>query len=158
MNSNIRHVLVPVDFTAIANQLVQFGRTVGGGLRAQVHLLHVLEEPFATAAPYEFHLPDPAARREQRYSEARAKLASLADQLRIRNVEVTTEVRSGKAAEEIIEAATDYGADLVVIGPRRKRGLQRLLNGSVTEDVLRHAPCPVLIVREHGGAGTAAAA
>ena len=158
MNATIRHILVPVDFTALSIRVGAFARTVGGSLNAEVHLLHILEEPFTSAAPYEFHLPDTPARRERLYTQARERLSTIAEELRANDVEATTEVRIGSATEEIVKAAIDYGADLIVMGTQGRRGLQHLLTGSVAEDVIRRARCPVLMVRGHGGASAATAA
>jgi nucleotide-binding universal stress UspA family protein len=60
---------------------------------------------------------------------------------------VATEVREGDIREMIIESATDWSADLVVVGSHGQKGLPHLLLGSVAEAVARHAPCSVEIVR-----------
>ena len=57
-----------------------------------------------------------------------------------------TEIRLGDPARELIDAALEYGADLIVMGSRGQRGLERLLVGSVARNVLTHAPMSVLIV------------
>lgn len=57
------------------------------------------------------------------------------------------DVRQGDPAHEIIRAATDWKADLIVMGTRGRTGLERLLVGSVARKVLQHAPCSVLIER-----------
>ena len=56
-------------------------------------------------------------------------------------------VRIGTPAAEIVKAATEWPADVVVIGSHGRAGVLRALLGSVAEAVLRHAPCPVLVVR-----------
>jgi nucleotide-binding universal stress UspA family protein len=53
----------------------------------------------------------------------------------------------GEPGQEIVKAAKDWGADLIVVGSHGRRGLTRALVGSVAETVMRHAPCPVLVVR-----------
>ena len=58
-------------------------------------------------------------------------------------------VRPGRPATEIVEAARELAADLIVIATHGRTGLQHVLLGSVAENVVRHAPCPVLTVREH---------
>ena len=118
----------------------------------------MLEQPFTTAGPYEFHLPDTPARRERLYTQSRARLSGIADELRVADVKSTIEVRTGSAADEIVKAAIDYGADLIVMGTQGRRALQHLLNGSVSEGVVRRSCCPVLLVREHGAASVANAA
>jgi nucleotide-binding universal stress UspA family protein len=53
----------------------------------------------------------------------------------------------GKAAVEIVDLAEELGAGLVVVGSRGLGGIRRALMGSVSDSVVRHAHCPVLIVR-----------
>ena len=156
MNITIRHVLVPVDFGPLSAKIVDFARVIGGSLHADVHLVHVLEQPFMTTGPYEFLLPDTSARRERFYALARARLSRLAEDFRLNGLVATTEVRTGAASDEIIKAAVDYGADLIVMGRGERAGLQHLLGG-IAEQVSRRADCPVLTVGCHGGARMAAA-
>jgi nucleotide-binding universal stress UspA family protein len=59
-----------------------------------------------------------------------------------------TYLREGRAAEEIVEVAEDIGAGLIVMGSRGHGRLRRALLGSVSDAVVRHAHCPVTIVRE----------
>jgi nucleotide-binding universal stress UspA family protein len=54
----------------------------------------------------------------------------------------------GEVAREIVHLAEDLGVGLVVIGSRGHGGIRRALMGSVSESVVRHAPCPVMVVRE----------
>jgi len=56
----------------------------------------------------------------------------------------------GKAAEEIVAEATEWGADLIILGPSRRSGLATRLLGSATLHVLQHAPCPVLVASPAG--------
>jgi nucleotide-binding universal stress UspA family protein len=60
---------------------------------------------------------------------------------------VTTHLRVGSAASEIVALADEVGADLIAIGANSRRGVRRLLIGSVARHVVRDAPCPVLMVR-----------
>ena len=86
---------------------------------------------------------------ERLYQEGRATLANLAATIRKSGVTVTTEVRTGLPSEEIVHAAIDYGADLIVMTTHGRKGVSHLLLGSVAEDVIRHARCPVLAVHVH---------
>ncbi len=56
-------------------------------------------------------------------------------------------IRRGEPYEEITALAREQGVDLIVIGQVGRRGLRRILIGSVTERVIEHAPCPVMIVK-----------
>jgi nucleotide-binding universal stress UspA family protein len=65
-------------------------------------------------------------------------------------VEVEMFVRHGQAAHEIAACALAWEADLMVLSTHGRSGLRHVLVGSVAENVVRYAPCPVLVVREHG--------
>lgn len=75
---------------------------------------------------------------------------STADRLTATGLTAEIDVRQGDPAHEIVRAATDWGADLIVMGTRGRTGLERMLLGSVARKVLQHAPCSVLI--EHAPA------
>lgn len=55
----------------------------------------------------------------------------------------------GSVAHKIVEFARQQAADLIVMGTHGRTGVKRLLMGSVAEEVLRRAPCPVLVMRHH---------
>ena len=59
--------------------------------------------------------------------------------------EVETEVRIGDAGREIVDLATDLPADVVVLGTSGHGGFRRAVLGSVSDHVVRHSPCPVLV-------------
>lgn len=82
----------------------------------------------------------------------------LADGLRSEGRAATAERREGDAATELIDAARDGAADLIVMGTHGRTGLARLTLGSVASTVTRHAPCSVLIVRASRPAGAAPSA
>ena len=63
-------------------------------------------------------------------------------------VPINTLVRVGSPAREIVEVATDLNADIIVISTHGRTGFKHVLIGSVAENVVQRAPCPVLIVRE----------
>jgi nucleotide-binding universal stress UspA family protein len=58
-----------------------------------------------------------------------------------------THLRVGAAAHEILKLARELGAELIIVGTHGRHGLRRLLVGSVAEELIRHADCPVLIAR-----------
>jgi len=85
--------------------------------------------------------------------EARRERAALvsvtADRLSDAGLVTSVDVRDGDPAPSIVKAAIEHGVDLVVMGTRGHTGLSRILLGSVARNVLTHAPCSVLIVRQH---------
>jgi nucleotide-binding universal stress UspA family protein len=63
-----------------------------------------------------------------------------------------THLRMGEVDLEIVGLAKEIGAGLIVMGCRGHRGIRRAIEGSTSDAVIRHAPCPVLVVRSHEGA------
>ena len=121
-----------------------YGRTEGSTL----HLLHVIDEMnFASAYPDGFYVELPGVR-AQLTTEANARLQDLAARCEAANVAATTEVAVGRAARVITQTATARGTDLIVIGTHGRSGFAHLVLGSVTERVVRMAPCAVLTVRD----------
>ena len=81
--------------------------------------------------------------------EAKEMLEQQAKQIEEAGVTINeTHLREGRAAEEIVEVAEEIGAGLIVMGSRGQGRLRRALLGSVSDAVVRHAHCPVTIVRE----------
>lgn len=83
---------------------------------------------------------------------ARERLAGLAAEFAGAGHPVHTEMRVGNPAAELADAAAEHGAGLIVVGAHGRTGLERFLIGSVSERLLRHAPCSVLVVRRPPGA------
>jgi nucleotide-binding universal stress UspA family protein len=71
----------------------------------------------------------------------------IAGQLRLAGFQTTVSIPDGEPRHAIIDAACDWHADLIMIGSHGRRGLDRVLMGSVAEAVVRHAPCSVEIER-----------
>lgn len=65
-------------------------------------------------------------------------------------VDVRRHVAVDRPDHAILSMAREFGADLVVIGTRQRTGLERALLGSLTDRIVHFAPCPVLVVPEHG--------
>lgn len=83
---------------------------------------------------------------------AEVLLEETAELLRSRGLRVTTSIEWGNAKSKIIDTASEWHADLIVLGSHGRTGLERFVMGSVSEAVARHAPCSVEIVRMRAGA------
>jgi len=79
-------------------------------------------------------------------AEANAELAHTAEALT--GVQIDERIAVGNVANTICSVAAELGVDAIVVGSHARGGLGRLFLGSVSEHVVRHAPCPVLVVRE----------
>jgi nucleotide-binding universal stress UspA family protein len=82
----------------------------------------------------------------QRIADARDRLSETLDHL---GIEGQIRVAHGPADKALIQIAAELQADLLVVGTVGRTGFRRVLLGSVAEAVARHAPCSVLIVRQH---------
>jgi len=148
MNFAISRILVPVDFSPHSELALRYATTLASRLGASVQLLHVVDDPMATG-PWssEVAIPDLSellknliADAERRLEQSRAAVGHL-------RVPMATTVRTGYSAQTITEHATAGGIDLIVMGTHGRSGLAHLFMGSVAESVVRHAPCPVLTLR-----------
>jgi nucleotide-binding universal stress UspA family protein len=115
---------------------------------AQVRVLHVVEPP-SLLVTREMGGYDPAldAAWEAESKQAEALVANTAGMLRSKGLKVSTSAELGDPKSEIVDAASKWRADLIVLGAHGRKGLTRFLMGSVSEGVARHAPCSVEIVR-----------
>ena len=87
------------------------------------------------------------AAREAELTQAETLFANTAEAVRAKGLQVTTFVEKGDPKSKIIDAASKWHADLIVVGAHGRKGLDRFLMGSVSEAVARHASCSVEIVR-----------
>ncbi|HYQ24943.1 universal stress protein [Stenotrophomonas sp.] len=120
------------------------------GPRSRVHLLCVIDPGFALSADAgdDDRREYPAAARQR--SRAEGLLQDAAAQLRERGVDACSLLPAGDPAEVISAQARELDADLLVIGHRHLSRLQRLLDSSVAQWTLDHAPCPVLVETRGG--------
>jgi nucleotide-binding universal stress UspA family protein len=151
MTATIRNILFPTDFGPCSKRAADYAAGLARALGASVHLLHVIEAP--PIKPRSWHQRHSAEAVERRYHDDRARLSALAAAcLRPETDRITLEVRTGTPAEAIVDAAIDYGADLIVMSAPARDGRANLRMRSVAERVLETAPCPVLQVRPSGAA------
>ena len=144
----IKRMLVPTDFSPASDIAFTYAVDMAAREGSTLHLLHVLDEAsFATAYPDGFYVELPGIR-AQLTDEANARLQDLVARCAAENVEATTELAVGRAARIIVQTATTRGTDLIVIGTHGRSGFAHLMLGSVTERVVRMAPCAVLTVRD----------
>ncbi len=143
---NIQQILVPTDFSDYSKKALKYAVSVAEQLGAKITLLHVVEsmENSYPYAGYPFVVePDeimPAA-------EAAANQLCKEEKINPELIRETL-VKEGISYQEIVETAKALKTDLIIIATQGRTGLAHVLLGSTTERVVRHAPCPVLVVRE----------
>ena len=142
----LRKILLPTDFSACAAAAGVFALELARSTGAAVTFVHIV------------HLPDWGHPNLAEWVTLSAKLldgasealASLEEEARRSGVRVDSVANEGDPAREIVRVASHARADLIVMGCQGKKGLDRIeqrIVGSVTQNVLRTAPCPVTVVR-----------
>jgi universal stress protein A len=140
----IKKILVPIDFSECSQKALLYAIQVAREFCATVDVLYVVP-PFYAYDPYgvtEFERIEKELR-----ANGEQKLAALVLQQVPQGLPVETFVRSGRPGAEIADAAKELESDVIIISTHGQTGLKALIGGT-TEYVVRHATCPVLVVRE----------
>jgi len=144
----LRRILLPTDFSGCANYAFPYAAAIARATQARIVCLHVVE-PVVPAVGYS-GLADPmpiADMSEQLEDSAERELPRLTDCEELKGLEVEEVIVHGDAAAEIVRVAGEQEADLIVISSHGRTGLGRMIFGSTAEAVVRHASCPVLVVK-----------
>jgi nucleotide-binding universal stress UspA family protein len=150
-------ILLATDGSSEAELATQTAVDLARMSASELHVIHVLDVapsamlyPEATD-PEGIEMPDPILEEDlEQSSEQRGRELLDAEVERVWAVGGTVaqaHLTMGDAAREIVHLAEDVGAGLVVMGSRGHGGIRRALMGSVSDSVVRHAHCPVLVVR-----------
>jgi nucleotide-binding universal stress UspA family protein len=140
----VRRVLFPTDFSDSAEQAYVHAVHLAASYGAELHAVHVADDDAREQRSLiPGSLEDPAAQLE------------LPSELRHGPLEagkvIPREVKADSPAEGILEYARQHDIDVIVMGTLGRKGMERVLIGSVAEQVVREAPCPVLTVRASAG-------
>jgi universal stress protein A len=142
---DLRLILVPFDFSECADKAFRWALTLAETWRCQLVLCHVVSSP--TISPLVFGLNLTQAELAVRVqSDADAKVREFIASVVPTTVRIKARVAIGEPFNEICRMAEEENASLIVMGSHGRTGLSHVLLGSVAERVVRHAPCPVLVV------------
>jgi nucleotide-binding universal stress UspA family protein len=134
-------ILVPIDFSEPSKAALRHGIALTRAVSAHLVLIHVPEHLGASdEAEY------PIGLFETMHGTVHDRLGSLLTEREIRELAPERVMRLGRPAEAIVSYAAEQDIDLIVMGTHGRQGVTRMLVGSVTEAVVRRAPCPVLTV------------
>jgi nucleotide-binding universal stress UspA family protein len=145
---DVHRILCPTDFSPTSTRAFEHAVALAAWCDAALAILHVMPDAVVPSSELAYMgnpmLLDPGLR-DQTLSD----LAGLAAPARKIGLRADAELREGRPAAEIVAAARDLPADLVVMGTHGRTGIGRFVLGSVTETVLRRVMCPVLTVPVH---------
>jgi universal stress protein A len=145
----IRSILAPTDFSQHAEGAVRYACGLAERFGATLHLLHVLPDVIVpvgpdpaliTSVPPEYYVETQAQSREA--------LEHVIQPDWPQPPNVVHEVGWGDPVDGIVRYAAEHQVDLIVLATHGRTGLSHVLLGSVAEQIVREAPCPVLTIRD----------
>ena len=142
-----RRILVPIDFSDCSMKGFAFGRRLARELDAKLILLNSVALQYYIACD-EYARYDLPQLLQQTEKSARAQMRDFVAKTNWGGVEIDSTIKIGHAGEQICAAAAQK-ADLIVVATHGHTGLKHIFLGSTAEYVVRHAPCPVLVVPSH---------
>jgi nucleotide-binding universal stress UspA family protein len=145
---DFQHILVPIDFGESSNEALDLAMGLADKFGAALSVVHAYEMP---VYPYDGAFLAAPEWAEAIENAAKGKLDEVLATVRAKLPRANGILRAGPAAVEILAAASEHKADLIVMGTHGRHGLERALIGSVAERVVRLSPVPVLVARPRPG-------
>ena len=138
----LRNIIAATDFSDHSVVVLEYAAAIARRHRSTLHIVHIIPTEVYESVPAE--LMAEALKQTKAYARD-----AMSNQLRLdflQHVKHEAVIKEGQVVSELLRVTAESNADLLVIGTRAHHGLERLLRGSVAEEVFRQASCPVLIV------------
>ncbi|MBD3180820.1 hypothetical protein GF312_00910 [Candidatus Poribacteria bacterium] len=146
-----RKILLPTDFSEYSRLAADYAISLAQEYGAEIEVLHVMERVAEFSAMSGSEVPSYGVVTVY-YDDLSKSVQKLTDEICTRidehDIEVSSRIITGNARHEIVEIAKTEDIDLITIGTHGRKGLSRLIHGSVAEAVVRNAPCSVLSVKK----------
>ena len=141
----MNRILIAIDFSVVTDEVISKALTLNKALKGQLRILHVDD-----SAPYRYTPEDDSATgpglKNATAPMEGGNLAAIRTRLSKERLEAEYRLMEGPAVDNILSAAKEFGADIIVIGAHEHGKFYHLLLGDTTESLIRHAPCPILVV------------
>ncbi len=141
---SIKNVLFPTDFSPTSESALPYATAICRRFRSKLHLAHVLSDAGLLMMTGGVDYVSMGTIYEDAHNEASERLGEICAHLE--TVPHRTYVRHGSVWKNLAELIEANEIDLIIVGTHGRTGLGKLLLGSVAEEILRHASCPVLTV------------
>ena len=141
---SVKNVLFATDFSATSEAALPYAAAICRRFGSTLHTAHVLSDASLVMMSGGVDYVSMGTIYEDAHTEAKEKLDQLSD--RLEGIPHRSYVRHGQVWKNLAAIIDDNQVDLIVVGTHGRTGLGKLLLGSVAEDILRHASCPVLTV------------
>ncbi|MEW6162806.1 MAG: universal stress protein [Nitrospirota bacterium] len=142
----IKRILFPTDFSEGSSHALEYAIDMAKRYGAKLYLLHVIYDVVKAGGLF-----IPHASLDEMYKDIEKAAKKEIDRYGLEQLrgqkDVQHTVLKGTPHEEIVKFAKDNRIDLIIMGSTIKKGVSRILFGSTATPVVRHSPCPVLIVR-----------
>mgnify|MGYP001626153592 CR=1 FL=1 len=140
-------IAIPVDFSEVSSVIAEWGKALAKKLGAKIILINVVEDISAFDVTTD---PKTLQELEKTLLEgAREYMQSFLNKHFSDFPEVKPVITKGKVMEKIIEVAKENGADLIIMGTHGRKGLDKIIFGSVAEGVVKYSPIPVLTINPY---------
>lgn len=136
----IKKIICPIDFSGLSRKALQYANEFARLSNGEVFLVGVVEND--PTINYSHGL-------ETERAETQKKLETLVDEEQMAGVVADYAIYEGFPEESILDYAKRQEADIIIMGSHGRRGLKRMILGSVAEQIVRRSPCPVLVVKEN---------
>jgi nucleotide-binding universal stress UspA family protein len=150
----MKKVLIAIDYNPTAQKIAETGYSLAKSMNAEITLMHVVADytyysslnyspimgfdSFSTMGMVQTNTVVELEKAAQEYLEKTKN--------HLGDTSIKTLVKDGDSGDAIIEAANDLKADVIVLGSHSRKGLDKILMGSVAEKVLRHSKVPLFII------------
>src|SRR5438552_4094730 len=144
---DLHRILIPTDFSKFSQVALNYASAFAEKFAAELYLLHVIQDLAVFIPDMITVAPPPVPTVEQMTKAVQEAFDRLIKDNRLERFPIHRDVREGTPFYEIVRYAKEQNIDLIIMGTHGHTGLTHMLLGSVTEKVVRKAPCPVLTVR-----------
>lgn len=143
----IKNILVGTDFSEASEAALDYGRNFARTFGSTLHVLHVVDDVARRVVDLATAMPNVGELQAELEADGRARAQALVteDDRRTLDVKIAT-VTAGSPAGAILTYSKEHFVDLIIIGTHGRTGMARLFLGSVAQQVVRIASCPVLTV------------
>lgn len=144
----IKNILVPIDFSEVSEFVAEWAKEFAKKLGAKIHVVFVLED----LTEYEgFYIRAEALTELENllFEGAQKSMDDFIKKHFSDISEINQIIAKGDVVEKIIETGQRVGADLIIMGTHGRKGLDRILFGSVADGVVKHSPIPVLTINPY---------
>ena len=146
----MNRILVAIDFSEFTDEVISNAVTLAKALRGRLRILHVNDSAPYSYAPKKEIPVEPKPEDDNAPLEANP-LEAIQDRLSKEPLEADYRVMEGPAADNILSAAREFAADYIVIGAHEHGRIFHCVFDDTTESLIRHAPCPIVVVPHEGG-------